>query len=97
MKICQIWLPVIESVIPNIVVNNIPKIGYAINSQSLNILYQLIIRKKLKITWKLIARFLLNIQYEIIANKHENEFVILSILFLLIDIDNKVKPIDRKE
>ena len=45
IKICQIWLLLIKSLVPKKVVKTIPKIGYKMRSQSLKNFCQFIIRK----------------------------------------------------
>ena len=67
------------------------------NSQSLKILCQLIIRKILMMIWKKRAIGLLNKKYEIIEKKEMQILLIWINLFFTTDIDKHVSPKDRKE
>ena len=68
-----------------------------IKSQSLKALCQLIIKKILIVTWKKREIVLLNKKYDAIAQKAMQRLVVLINLFLITDVDKKVKPKDRKE
>ena len=67
------------------------------NSQSLKILCQLVIRKILIMIWKIRAIALLNKKYEIIEQKEMQIPLIWKNLFLTTDIDKHVSPKDRNE
>ena len=67
------------------------------NSQSLKILCQLVIRKILIIIWKKRAIGLLNKKYEIIEHREMQKLVFWINLFFITDIDKQVRPKDRKE
>ncbi len=67
------------------------------NSQSLKILCQLVIRKILIMTWKKRAIGLLNKKYEIIEQEEMQILLIWKNLFFTTDIDKNVRPKDRNE
>ena len=67
------------------------------NSQSLKILCQLVIRKILIITWKRRAMVLSNKKYENIEHKAMQKLVVWINLFFTTDVDKHVRPKDRKE
>ena len=67
------------------------------NSQSLKILCQLVIRKILMMIWKKRAIGLLNKKYEIIEQKEMQILLIWKNLFFTTDIDKNVRPKDRNE
>ena len=67
------------------------------NSQSLKILCQLVIRKILIMIWKKRAIGLLNKKYEIIEQKEMQILLIWKNLFFTTDIDKHVRPKDKNE
>ena len=67
------------------------------NSQSLKILCQLVIRKILMMIWKKRAIGLLNKKYEIIEQEEMQILLIWKNLFFTTDIDKNVRPKDRNE
>ena len=67
------------------------------NSQSLKILCQFIIKKMLIKTWKKRAIDLSNKKYEIIEQKGMKRLIFLINWFFTTDIDKHVRPKDRNE
>ena len=71
MKICQIWLSLIEGLVPKKVVKIIPNIGKSIKTQSLKNFCQSITKKILIKIWKKRATVLLINRYENIEQKNK--------------------------